>query len=630
MLYLRVSKSVTKNKSRHIRNMETFPSLLQKHATQRANHIALRMKRYGIWNSYTWQEISNEVRKLACGFAAKGLKPGDKIAIIGNNVPPLYFSILAAQSLGAVPVPLHADSTTEELKGLLANCEARFAVLQDQQQVDAIYGAIESLPNLVEVIYFDVRGMQEYDHTHLKSYLELEDAGESFAAEHASFFDDVSSKVTPDSESFIVYTAGTSGTCRGAVHTHSSFITTGQAFLEQEGMSDDEVVFAYLPLSYATTLFFIYTLWMINGHTICCPESNETILIDMREVGPTLFYGPPHFYKAIFSQINARRSAARSKFLDNHMDALMTKGRTWLGDKLVYNPIKDLYGISKIRHAYVGGDVISEGVFSFYRALGVNLKTTYGSAESAGCISVQTEKDMGYEHRESMVGKPLAGIDVKIENYQVMFKGPNSFKGYYGDEARTSQIKNADGWVGTRDIGEIVDGDLHIIERSDSISKFKSGTWFVPKQIENALKASTYIKDALAIGTNRDHMVALIVIDGETVGAWAEMQHMQFTGLRDLATKSEVVELISSHIREINTNITHVGGEGCPQIKRYTILTREFSVTDGEMTRSYKIRRNVIGSNFSTLIDSLYSDANSFDVKDSSGSVVAQMRLETA
>ena len=610
--------------------METFPSLLQQHATQRSNHVALRMKRYGIWNSYTWQEIANEVRKLACGFASKGLKPGDKVAIIGNNVPPLYFSILAAQSLGAVPVPLHADSTTEELKGLLNNCEARFAVLQDQQQVDAIYGAIESLPNLVEVIYFDVRGMQQYDHTHLKSYIEFEEAGESFAAEHGSFFDDVSSKVTPDSEAFIVYTSGTSGVCRGAILTHSNFLSIGQAFLEQEGIGDDESVFAYLPLAYASTLFFTYTLWMIKGYTICCPESNETIMIDMREVGPTLFYGPPHFYKAIHGQINARSSASRSKLLHKHLDSFIEQGRTWVGDKLVFNPIKDLYGLSRIKHAYVGGDVISEGVFSFYRALGVDLKTTYGTTEGAGCISVQSEKDMNYEHSEAMVGHPLAGVEVKIDGHQIVFKGPNVFKGYYGDSAQTSAAMNAEGWVKTGDIGEIIDGELHVIERSDSISKFNSGVYFLPKQLENALKASPYIKDAIAVGAHKDHIVALIVIDGETVGAWAEMQQLQFTGLRDLATKSEVVELISGCVREINSNIDHVGGKDCPPIKRYTILTREFSVNEGEMTRSYKIRRDVIGRNFNALVDALYSGANNYDVKDDSGSVVAQMRLETA
>lgn len=611
--------------------METFPSLLQQHATQRANHVALRAKRYGIWNTYTWQDIANEVRKLACGFAAKGLKPGDKVAIIGNNVPPLYFSILAAQCLGAVPVPLHADSTTEELEGLLENCEARFAVLQDQQQVDAIYGAIERLPNLTEVIYFDVRGMQEYDHSHLRSYVEFGEAGERFAAEHASFFDDVSSKVTPDTEAFIVYTSGTGGVCRGAVLTHSNFLTTGQAFIEQEGVGDDEVVFAFMPLSYATTLFFSYTLWMIQGFTICCPESNETTMIDMREVGPTFFYAPPHFYKSIYSQISARNSASRSKFLDKHLSSFVAEGRTWLSDKLVFNPIKDLYGISKIKRAYVGGDVISEEVYNFYRALGLNLKTTYGCTESAGCICVQTGREGGaHEHSEAMVGKPLAGVEIKIADYQIMFKGPNAFKGYYRDEVRTNQIKDAEGWVATRDVGEIIDGELLIIERADAISKFSSGVWFVPKPVENALKASPYIKDAVVVGADRDHIVALIVIDSDTVGAWAEMRRMQFTGLRDLATKPEVVELISGRVREINDNMTHVGGEGCPPIKRYTILSREFSLAAEEKTRSYKLRRSVTLKNFGELIEALYSNATAYDEKDQTGAVVTTLRLETA
>ena len=610
--------------------METFPSLLQQHAAQRANHVALRMKRFGIWNSYTWQDVASEVRKLACGFAAKGLKPGDKIAIIGNNVPPLYFSLLAAQCLGAVPVPLHADSTTEELRGLLENCEARFAVLQDQQQVDAIYGAIDELPNLVEVIYFDERGMREYDSTHLKSYLELEDSGERFATEHTSFFDDVSSKVTPDSDAFIVYTSGTGGACRGAVLSHSNFLSTGQAFIEQEGVGDDEVLFGYMPLAYASTLFFTYTLWMIQGCTVCCPESNETIMIDMREVGPTFFYAPPHFYKAIYSQINARTSASRSKLLEKHLGSFVKEGRTWLSNLLVFNPLKDQYGISKIKRAYVGGDVISEEVFNFFRALGVNLKTTYGSTESAGCICVQTDNVSNTEHSEAMVGKPLAGVDIKIADYQIMFKGPNAFKGYYRDEARTNEIKDAEGWVATRDVGEIHNGELLIIERADAISKFTSGVWFVPKPVENALKASTYIKDAIAVGADRDHIVALIVIDSDTVGAWAEMQRMQFTGLRDLATKPEVVELISDRVREINGNMKHVGGDGCPPIKRYTILTREFSVAQGEKTRSYKLRRDNAMTNLRDLVEALYSNANSYDEKDRSGAVVATLRLESA
>ncbi len=610
--------------------METFPSLLQQHATQSSNRTALRMKKHGIWNSYTWSDVADEVQKLACGFAATGLKPGDKVAIIGNNVPPLFFSILAAQSLGAIPVPMHADSTTAELKGLLENCEARFAVLQDQQQVDAIYEVIKELPMLTEVIYFDERGMRDYDHTHLKSYIEFEELGEQFAKEHPSFISDVSSKITPDSEAFIVYTAGTSGTCRGAVLTHSNFLSTGQTFVDQEGISDREEVYSYLPLSYASTLFFVYALWMIKGYTINCPESNETILADMREVGPTMLYGPPHFYKTIYSQIQSRTENTKSSLLRRHMSSLMTQGRTWLGDKLVFSQIKDLYGLSKIKHAYVGGDVLSEEVFKFYIALGVNLRATYGTAESAGCISVQDAQDTNAEHAETMVGAPLPGVEVKIDNKEICFKGTNAFKGYYRDEAQNNLIVSADGWIKTGDIGEMVSDHIHVLERSDCVSKFSTGADFMPKQIENAFKASPYIQDAVIVGEQKEHMVALIVINAESVGAWAERQQMQFTGLRDLATKDEVTALISDKVREVNSCMEHVGGANCPQIKRHTILHTELNASVGEMTRSRKIRRDIIANNYKALIDALYSGVDKYDVTDSNGDLVAQLRLQTA
>ncbi|MFK7795697.1 MAG: long-chain fatty acid--CoA ligase [Gammaproteobacteria bacterium] len=610
--------------------METFPSLLQQHVTQSGNRTALRMKQHGIWNSYTWSDIADEVQKLACGFAATGLKPGDKVAIIGNNVPPLFFSILAAQSLGAIPVPMHADSTTAELKGLLENSEARFAVLQDQQQVDAIYEVIKELPMLTEVIYFNERGMRDYDHTHLKSYIEFEELGEQFAKEHPSFISEVSSKVTPDTEAFIVYTAGTSGTCRGAVLTHSNFLSTGQTFVDQEGISDREEVYAYLPLSYASTLFFVYALWMIKGYTINCPESNETILADMREVGPTMLYGPPHFYKTIYSQIQSRTENTKSSLLHKHMSSLMTQGRTWLGDKLVFNQIKDLYGLSKIKHAYVGGDVLSEGVFKFYLALGVNLRATYGTAESAGCISVQDVQDMNAEHAETMVGAPLPGIEVKVDNKEICFKGTNAFKGYYRDEAQNNVVVSADGWIKTGDIGEMVGDHIHVVERSDCVSKFSTGADFLPKQIENAFKASPYIQDVVIIGDQKEHMVALIVINAESVGAWAERKQMQFTGLRDLATKDEVTALISEKVREINSCMEHVGGANCPQIKRHTILHTELNASVGEMTRSRKIRRDIIANNYKALIDALYSGVDKYDVTDSNGDLVAQLRLQTA
>ena len=611
--------------------METFPSLLQQHITQRASHIAIRMKRYGIWNAYTWQEISAEVSTLANGFAAKGLQAGDRVAVIGNNVPQLFFAIIASQSLGAVPVPLHADSNSDELRGMLVNCNAKFIVLQDQQQADAVMPLLGELSNLSQVIYVDTRGIENYNADQLISFADMQKAGEAFASQKPNYLQEAVAQVTPDTDAFIVYTAGTSGTPRGAVLTHSNFLTIGQAFAEQENLGDEEEVFAYLPLAYSSALFYVYTLWMIKGYTINCPESNETTMSDMREVGPTFLYGPPHFFKTMFSQINSRAASSKSKMIDKHLGGMMTTGRTWLGSKLVFEPIKDLYGLSRIKNAYVGGDMVSNEVFHFFRALGINLKTTYGSAESAGCISIQQISEDALTGEENVVGTPLRGVEVKIlDNHEIAFKGPNAFKGYFGDAAQSGQAKDAEGWVKTGDVGELANNTLKVLERIDCKSSFSTGADFIPKQIENALKASPYIKDVVVVGEQRDHSVALIVIDGDTVGSWADMRQIQFTGLRELATKTEVVELISERVRELNTRITQVGGANCPPIKRYTVLNREFSVAAGEMTRSRKIRRQVIGTNNTKIIEALFAGEPTFDVTDSAGELVAKLRLETA
>ena len=609
--------------------METFPSLLKQHAIQRSNDTAIRMKRYGIWNSYTWQQMAGAVDLILCALAANGIKSGDKIAIIGNNVPELYFSIVAAQGLGAIPVPMHADSTPDELKNLLENCEAKIAVLQDQQQVDAIQQAITDLPDLAMGVYLDERGLQSYSETQFKSYTSFLEQGVSFQQQNPNFASESIAKVSLDSEAFIVYTSGTSGKCKGAVLSHANFISTAAAFISQEEIGAHEDVFAYLPMSYASTLFHVYTLWMMQGFTINCPESNETILIDMREVGPTLFYGPPHFFKMLHASISSRSASSKSSMLEKSLSELSTKGRSFISNLLVFNPIKDLYGLSKIAHAYVGGDVLNEEVFQFFKAIGINLKATYGTTESAGCITVQ-QPDSANDKSESNVGTPLAGVEVKVTaDNEIAFKGINAFKGYYNN-ASDSQTAIVDGWVHTGDIGGLVNQQLHVLERSDAISKFSNGADFLPKQIENTIKSSPYIKDAYVVGENKDYISALIIIDGDTVGAWAELRQMQFTGFRDLSTKDEVVELIADKIKDVNASIERIGGKNCPHIKRFTILNKEFNISVGEMTRSRKIKRDAVASNYASLIDALYSTTDKYDVVDSTGELVAQLRLQTA
>lgn len=609
--------------------METFPSLLKQHATQRSNDTAIRMKRYGIWNSYTWQQVADEVDQLVCGFIANGLNAGDKIAVVGNNVPQLYFSTLAAQCMGAIPVPIHADSTPQELQVLLADCQARMAVLQDQQQADALNEVLTNLTDMVKAIYVDERGMQSYNQEQFISYADFISQGAQHAQQNPSAVADALASVSSEKEAFIAYTSGTSGKSKGAVLSHSNFIAPATAFITQEGVTADEEVFAYLPLSYASTLFHVYTLWMIQGFTINCPESNDTIMIDMREVGPTLFYGPPHFFKMIHAMINSRSASSKSNMIDKHMADLQSKGRTWMSDKLVFNPIKDLYGLNKIHRAYVGGDVLNEEVFKFFRAIGLNLKATYGTTESAGCITVQQDQASS-DQSETNVGVPLPGVEVKVTtDNEVAFKGSNAFMGYYGD-ADGSQSAIVDGWVHTGDIGGMVDNQLHVLERTDCISKFANGADFLPKQIENSIKASPYIKDAFVVGEDKDFISALIVIDGDTVGAWAELRQMQFTGFRDLSTKDEVMELILDKIKDVNASIERIGGKNCPHIQRFTILNKEFNISAGEMTRSRKIKRDVVSNNYQDLITALYSSADHYDVIDSTGELAAKLRLQTA
>ena len=609
--------------------METFPSLLKQHATQRSNDTAIRMKRYGIWNSYTWQQVADEVDQLVCGLIANGLHAGDRIAVVGNNVPQLYFAILAAQSMGAIPVPIHADSTPQELQALLTDCQARMAVLQDQQQADALNEVIASLKDMAKAVYLDKRGMQSYNQEQFVSYADFISQGAQYAQQNPSAVEEALSSVSGDKEAFIAYTSGTSGKFKGAMLSHSNFITPATAFISQEGITADEEVFAYLPLSYASTLFHVYTLWMIQGFTINCPESNETTMIDMREVGPTLFYGPPHFFKMIHATINSRSASSKSNMIDKHMAGLATKGRTWISDNLIFNPIKDLYGLSKIHRAYIGGDVLNQEVFKFFRAIGLNLKATYGTTESAGCITVHQDQASS-DQSETNVGIPLPGVEVKVTtDNEIAFKGSNAFSGYYGD-VEGSQSALVNGWVHTGDIGGMVDNQIHILERSDCISKFANGADFLPKQIENSIKASPYIKDVFVVGENKDFISALIVIDGDTVGAWAELRQMQFTGFRDLTTKDEVMELIMDKIKDVNASIERIGGKNCPHIQRFTILNKEFNISAGEMTRSRKIKRDVVSNNYQDLIAALYSSADHYDVIDSTGELVAKLRLQTA
>ena len=627
--------------------MDTFPSLFLQQSQSRSSEPAIRFKRYGLWRTWTWGDVGQNVREIACGLASKGIKPGDKIAIVGNNIPQLYMSMVAAQCLGAVPVPIHPDSHAEELVAFLNNCEASFAIVQDQQQVDALYEIKERCELFNEMIYTDGRGMQEYTSSRLHSLDAIQDAGKKFAADHPSFFEDVTANVTPESDAFIIYTSGTSGKVRGAVHMQSSLISTGRVFADQEKITRDEQVLAFMPLSYAANILFTYTLWLLKGFTISCPESNETVMNDLREVGPTVLYAPPHFYKSLYAEIIARSQRSATKWFDKWF-SLARKNRDkflngenlsfsdsfmWqVGRVFMYSPLKNVYGLSNLRKAFTGGDIMSGEVFNFFRSIGLHLKKTYGTTESAGILSVQGLEQLNTPAGEFIMGKPLDGIEVKkLDNGEIAFKGINVFKEYYNDPDMTAEVKSEDGWVRTGDMGEIDSiGALRITERIDALSKFSNGEEFAPHIVESALKSSPFIKDALAVGEGHDSVAAFIIIDGDSVGSWAEVNNVRFTGYRDLATKDEVYNLVKKTVDDVNSHIDQLEGHSCPPIKRFLVLHREFSVEAGEVTRSRKIRRDVVMGRHKALVDALYSSQESYEVKDATtGETLAELKLQT-
>ena len=605
----------------------TFPRLMLDHAQARPAAPALREKVYGIWQTTTWSELAVLVRRMAGGLAAAGLRRGEHLVVVGDNRPRLYAAMLAAQSLGAIPVPLYQDAASAEYVFPINNAEVRFAIVEDQEQVDKLLELRGSAcPALARIWYDDPRGLRNYDEPDLASVDAMLLAGDAHAAAHPGFFEAEVAAGTPADVAAMFFTSGTTGNPKGVVHTHHTLLDRAQAGKAFDKLTENEEVLAYMPLAWIGQNIFSYAQWLACGYVVNCPESAATVMIDLKEIGPSYYFAPPRVFEGLLTSVMIRMEDAGSlkrwlfkRFMDVAQrvgPALMDSKPVSLADKLayqlgnlfVYGPLRNTLGFSRVRVAYTAGEAIGPDLFTFYRSIGINLKQLYGSTETAVFVCLQPD----HEAKADTVGVPIEGVEIKVEpSGEIMVRSPGLLKGYYKNPEATAEVLTPDGWYHTGDAGFLdAGGHLKIIDRAKDVGRLmggpSDGAMFAPKYVENKLKFFPFIKEAVAFGDKREKVCAFVNIDFEAVGNWAERRNLPYAGYTDLAAKKEVLALVKDCVEKVNADLAADAMLAGSQISRFLVLHKELDADDGELTRTRKVRRGYIGDKYQVLVDALY------------------------
>jgi long-chain acyl-CoA synthetase len=606
--------------------LDTFPKLLLHHAKVRGASTAIREKDLGIWQTWTWSELEAEVRAIACGLAAAGLRRDAHLAVIGANRPRLYASLIAAQSLGAIPVPFYEDAVAQEMVYVFQDAAIEFAVVEDQEQADKLLEILPQCPTLKRIYYSDPRGLRHYTQPELADYATLRENGRQHAAQNPSFFDGEIARGRGEDPSIMMYTSGTTGHPKGVVLSHANLVSSSRAYVELEGLRDDEEVLAYLPMAWIGQNLFSYAQWMVVGFRVNCPESAETVITDMREIGPTYYFAPPRVLEGLLTQVTIRMEDAAwpkrhmfhyfmnlarrvgAKILDGEPVGGLDRLLYFLGGVFVYGPLRNALGMSRIRLAYTAGEAIGPDLFVFYRSLGINLKQLYGSTETSVMICVQPNGQV----KPDTVGPPMKDVEIRVlDSGEIVLRCPGLFREYYKNPQATSEAKDAEGWFHTGDAGYFDgDGHLKIIDRAKDVGHLGDGTLFAPKYLENKLKFFAHIKEAVAFGDGRDEATAMINIDSQAVGDWAERKGIPYAGYTDLAAKPQVRDLIRECVEKVNADLAADPKLAGSQIHRFVILHKELDADDGELTRTRKVRRRFIAEKYGSIIEALYSGAD--------------------
>ena len=604
----------------------TFPQLLLSHAVSRPQDPAMREKEYGIWQTTTWSAMAELVQNLAAGLHQAGLRRDDHMIVVGANRPRLYATMLAVQSIGAVPIPLYQDAAATECVFPINNADVKFAFAEDQEQVDKLLEVREQCPQLAHIYFDDPKGLRNYEEPGLLSLDGLIAAGIEFNKQNSGFVKSEIEKGQQADVAAMFFTSGTTGNPKGVVHTHYSLLNRAQAGASFDKLNSKEEVLAYLPPAWIGQNIFSYAQWLSCGYVVNCPESAATVSIDLREVGPTYYFAPPSVFEGLLTSVMIRMEdagAIKRKMFHSFMNVAKRVGPAkmdgksvglvdnilyGLGNFFVYGPLRNTLGMSRVKVAYTAGEAIGPDLFTFYRSIGINLKQLYGSTETAVFVCLQPD----HEAMADTVGIPCEGVEIKVaENGEILVKSPGLLKEYYKNPAATAEVLTADGWYHTSDAGFIdAKGHLKIIDRVKDVGRIKGGTndgaMFAPKYVENKLKFFPHIKEVVAYGDGRDQVCVMINIDIEAVGNWAERRNLPYAGYTDLAQKPEVYSLIKECIEKVNADLSRDELLAGSQVSRFLVLHKELDADDGELTRTNKVRRGFIAEKYQPLIDALY------------------------
>jgi long-chain acyl-CoA synthetase len=612
---------------------ETFPKLLVRNAHLYGSRPAMRHKDLGIWQTWTWSQALDLVRAYAVGLHRLGIKRGETVAIVGGNRPRLYWSVLATQMLGAIPVPVYADAVADELAYVLAHADVRFAAVEDQEQIDKIMSVMKRLPKLELMFYDEKRGLRDYDHKQLRSMDDvIEDGRKALTdASVAAWLDGEIAAGKGSDPSIILYTSGTTGTSKGVLLTSERSIRAAADTATFDKLTENDVALAYLPIAWVGDHYLNYAQGLVAGFCMACPESPDTAMTDLREIGPSFYFAPPRTLELLLTRVMIRMEDAgfiKRKLFHYFIGIARQYGERILngqpvpftgrllygiGNLLVYGPLKNVLGFSRVRVAYTAGEAIGPDLFNFYRSIGLNLKQLYGQTEAFLYVTAQPDGEI----YSDTVGPACPNVDIRIaENGEVQFKSPGMFTGYFKDDAKTAEAMTPDGYVKTGDAGFFDEktGHLKIIDRAKDVGRLVDGTLFPPKYIENKLKFYPNIREAVALGDHREFVCVMINIDLTAVGSWAERNNVVYASYQELAGHPLVYDMIEKHVAEANRSLAADKMMAGAQIKRFLILHKELDADDGELTRTQKVRRNFIADRYGPLIKALYDGSREADI----------------